>query len=204
MKIMNNLNEQPLILGSSSIYRKDLLKRLGLPFIVRKPNIDETPKPQETPLALACRLSKEKALSIAQNHPNAIVIGCDQVATLHNEPIGKPHTFDNAVAQLTRFSDQCVIFHSALTVCQGNRYETISVPTYCHFRTLTDAEIRHYLEQDQPFNTAGSAKAESLGISLMQKMTSDDPTAIIGLPLIELSRLLRQFGLNPTQHGHIL
>lgn len=180
-----------------------MLRRLKLPFTTASPNIDETPKPNETPIELALRLATEKAHAVAQNNPGKIVIGADQVATFNNLPIGKSGTFDNAMAQLKMLSGQTVSFHSAMCVTDGTRTETNNIITHCRFRKLDEAEIAAYLNAEQPYDTAGSAKAESLGIALMESMDSQDPTAIIGLPLIELSRMLRSFGINPiTESQH--
>ncbi len=189
-----------LILASSSRYRQQMLGRLGIPFQAISPDIDETPRPNETPTALALRLSIEKAAAVLPHQPGALVIGSDQVAVLHGKPIGKPGNFDNAYAQLTALSGQTVEFHSALCLTDGKRRETDDIVTWCTFRTLAPDEITQYLEREQPWDTAGSAKAESLGIALMDSMRSDDPTAIIGLPLIALSRMLRLFNINPLTH----
>ncbi|NLC37469.1 MAG: septum formation protein Maf [Alcaligenaceae bacterium] len=186
-----------LILASSSPYRQDMLKRLGLSFTAISPEIDESPLPGESPAALAVRLSRAKAGAIAARHPGALVIGSDQVASFDGRCIGKPGSHDNAVAQLRMLSGRSVEFHSALCVSNGQKEITEDIVTLCHFRMLDDAEIQNYLERERPYDTAGSAKAESLGIALMESMRSDDPTAIIGLPLIALSRMLRTFGLNP-------
>jgi len=186
-----------LILASSSPYRAQLLRRLRVPFTVQSPNVDETPQAGEAPQALALRLALAKAQVVAQQHPGSVIIGADQVATVKDKPIGKPGSFERAQAQLRQLRGQTVLFHSALCVHDGSRYELRDVVTRCVFRELIDAEIDAYLRQEQPFDTAGSAKAEGLGISLMQAMHSDDPTAIIGLPLIALSDMLRRFGVNP-------
>ena len=186
-----------LILASSSIYRQQLLERLRLPFNTISPDVDESPLPNELPEQLACRLAKAKALAVTALHTDAVVIGSDQVAALGNLCLGKPGTHAKAVQQLQQLSGQEVVFHTALCVAQNTQYEVVNVRTHCVFRSLSLAEIEHYLSIDTPYDTAGSAKAESLGISLMQSMQSDDPTAIIGLPLIELSRLLRHFHINP-------
>lgn len=189
-----------LILASSSPYRKSMLKRLGIPFETQSPDIDETPLDKESPVELALRLSRAKAHAVAKSSPGALVIGSDQVATINGTPIGKPGSFERAHAQLQELSGQTVEFHSALCVTDGKRDELADVITQCRFRTLSEDEIVNYLKRDEPYDTAGSAKAESLGIALMQSMQSDDPTAIIGLPLIELCRMLRTFGLNPLTH----
>lgn len=186
-----------LILASSSPYRYEMLARLGLPFTAVSPDIDETPLPDESPADLALRLSVAKAQAVARQHRDALIIGSDQVATIDGAPIGKPGNFERAQAQLRQLSGQTVEFHSALCVSNGQRHEQADVVTRCQFRVLTDAEIDTYLEREQPFDTAGSAKAEGLGIALMDSMQSDDPTAIIGLPLIALARMLRSFGVNP-------
>lgn len=189
-----------LILASSSPYRKNMLQRLGIPFTSVSPDVDETPLTSESPVDLAMRLSVAKAHAVAQQYPKALIIGSDQVATISGSPIGKPGSFERARLQLQELSGQTVEFHSALCLTDGTRDMVADVITECRFRTLTDAEIVNYLERDTPYDTAGSAKAESLGIALMESMRSDDPTAIIGLPLIKLSQMLRAFGLNPLTH----
>ncbi len=174
-----------------------MLARLRVPYTAIAPNVDETPHFQESPADLALRLSIAKAGVVASQHPGTLVIGSDQVATIKGEPIGKAGSFERAQIQLRQLSGQTVEFHSALCVTDGRRLETADVLTCCQFRVLDDAEIDSYLRIEQPYDTAGSAKAESLGIALMESMRSDDPTAIIGLPLIALCRMLRSFGLNP-------
>ncbi|MFA5488175.1 MAG: Maf family nucleotide pyrophosphatase [Candidimonas sp.] len=186
-----------LILASSSRYRQEMLARLNLPFTALPPDVDETPLPGERPADLAVRLSVAKAGAVAARADDAIVIGSDQVAVLDGEAMGKPGDFERARAQLRRLSGNTALFHSALCVTDGTRTETADVVTTCRFRTLTEEEITGYLLHEQPYDTAGSAKAEGLGIALMDGMQSDDPTAIIGLPLIALSGMLRRFGLNP-------
>lgn len=186
-----------LILASSSPYRQSMLSRLGMPFTAISPDVDERPHPGERPVDLALRLSVAKAHAVAQLRPGTIVIGSDQVATIGDEPIGKPGNFDRARRQLQQLSGQTVDFHSALCVTDGNRNMVADIITRCRFRELGDDEITNYLKREEPYDTAGSAKAEGLGIALMDSMQSDDPTAIIGLPLIELCRMLRAFGLNP-------
>ena len=146
---------------------------------------------------MALRLSIAKAQAVATQNPGSVVIGSDQVATFQGRKIGKPGNFENARAQLLSFSGQTVEFHSALCVTDGQRHEAHDVVTFCHFRQLSEAAIEAYLHLEQPYDTAGSAKAESLGIALMESMQSDDPTAIIGLPLITLSQMLRSFGIDP-------
>lgn len=190
-----------LILASSSPYRRDMLKRLDLPFDSISPDVDETALPDESPAALALRLSRAKAAAVSAQHPRAVVIGSDQVACFNDRPIGKPGDHARALEQLRRLSGQTVEFHSALCVTNGQRELVEDVVTICRFRRLDDKEIQYYLEQERPYDTAGSAKAEGLGIALMESMQSNDPTAIIGLPLIALSRMLREFGINPLLNG---
>ncbi|WP_459617689.1 Maf family nucleotide pyrophosphatase [Bordetella sp. 2513F-2] len=191
-----------LILASSSPYRRELLSRLRLPFTAVSPEIDETPRPGEAPAALALRLSAEKAAAVAASHPGCVVIGSDQVATVDGLPIGKPGSHERAAEQLRMLSGRAVEFHSALAVTDGRRTVSADVVTRCTFRVLTPQAIETYLRAETPYDTAGSAKAEGLGIALMQEIRSDDPTAIIGLPLITLTDMLAGFGLDPLQpHG---
>ncbi len=187
----------PLILASSSPYRQDLLTRLGLAFVAVAPDVDETAQAGESPAHMARRLAIAKARRISARHPGALVIGSDQVAALGHEALGKPGTPERAQAQLRKLSGQRVVFHTALCVTDGQREISDTVITECRFRTLDEAEIQHYLKCEHALDTAGSAKAEGLGIALMDGLQSDDPTAIIGLPLIALCRMLREFGRNP-------
>jgi len=175
-----------------------MLQRLRLRFDVVSPDVDESPLANETPEALALRLSVAKAQAVSRQHPDCLVIGSDQVATIDGRSLGKPGTHAAAVAQLQQLSGREVVFHTALTVTDGRSEKTEDVITTCVFRELSDTEIQTYLLADQPYDTAGSAKAEMLGIALMQRISSDDPTAIVGLPLIALSNMLRHFGLNPV------
>jgi septum formation protein len=188
-----------LILASTSRYRRELLQRLRLPFAVEAPHTDETPRPGETPAALALRLALAKAQAVAAQHPAAAVIGSDQVADLHGEPIGKPGDFERAVQQLRRMSGQQVVFQTAVAVVRSDHgfERALLAPVTVTFRTLTDAEIERYLTLDQPFDCAGSAKSESLGVALLERIDSDDPTALVGLPLMRTCRLLREAGLDP-------
>lgn len=188
-----------LILASSSKYRQELLSRLKIPFFSLSPEIDETPLPGEQPEQLALRLAIAKAQRIARANPAHVVIGADQVASLHGHPLGKPGHAAAAHAQLRQLSGQTVTFYSAMAVIAGAQVQSVVVPTHCVFRSLSDAAIARYIAIDQPFDTAGSAKAECLGIALMQSMHSSDPTSIIGLPLIELTRMLNQVGLDPLE-----
>jgi len=181
-----------LVLGSTSRYRRELLARLGLPFDVAAPAVDETPLAGEAPRALALRLALAKARAVAAAHPQAVVIGSDQVADLDGEPLGKPGNHERATAQLRRMRGQTVVFHTALAVvCQATGFEQVDLaPVRVRFRDLSDAEIERYLHAEQPYDCAGSAKSEGLGA-----IDSDDPTALIGLPLIRTCRMLRAAGL---------
>jgi len=189
-----------LILASTSPYRRELLARLRLPFDVIAPEVDETQLPGEAPEALALRLALAKAQAVAGRHPGCVVIGADQVASVDGDAIGKPGSHAAARAQLRRLSGRTVAFHSALAVTDGVRAASRNVITECRFRNLSDAAIESYLLREQPYDTAGSAKAEGLGIALMASMQSDDPTAIIGLPLIVLTTMLVEFGLDPLNN----
>lgn len=188
---------RPLVLGSTSRYRRELLARLGLPFEVTAPATDETPLPGEAPRALALRLALAKAHAVAAQHPGAVVIGSDQVADLDGQPLGKPGNHERATAQLRRMSGKTVIFQTALAVvCQATGFEQVDLAAVCvRFRALSDAEIERYLQAEQPYDCAGSAKSEGLGIALLDAIDSDDPTALIGLPLIRTCRMLRAAGL---------
>lgn len=188
-----------LILGSTSRYRRELLQRLRLPFESVSPQVDETPLPGETPAALALRLALAKARAVSRLHPNAVVIGSDQVADVDGEPVGKPGTHERAVAQLRRMSGQTIVFQTAVAVVRADTgFEAVELaPVKVRFRTLDDAEIEHYLRLEQPYDCAGSAKCETLGIALLSAIESDDPTALVGLPLIRTCALLRSAGLDP-------
>ena len=189
--------QRPLVLGSTSRYRRELLERLGLPFTVAAPHTDETPQPGETPRALALRLALAKARAVAQQHPDAVVIGSDQVADLAGQPLGKPGEHARAVQQLRQMRGQTVVFQTAVAVvCAAMGFEQVDLaPVEVKFRDLSDAEIERYLRTEQPYDCAGSAKSEGLGIALLDAIHSDDPTALIGLPLIRTCRLLRAAGL---------
>lgn len=191
----------PLILASTSRYRQELLSRLRLPFEVLAPEVDEAALPGETPAALAARLALEKARAVAARRPDAVVIGSDQVADLDGEALGKPGTHERAVQQLKRMRGRKLLFHTALAVVRAatgfERALTNSVAV--SFRDLDDAEIEHYLRTEQPYDCAGSAKCETLGIALLTRIESDDPTALVGLPLIATCELLRQAGIDPLR-----
>jgi septum formation protein len=193
------MNPNTLILGSTSRYRRELLTRLRLPFECVAPAVDETPRPGEAPADLALRLALEKARDVASRHPTAVVIGSDQVADLDGLPIGKPGSHDRAVAQLRRMRGRTVVFQTAVAVVQANPgFERSSLAAVrVRFRDLSDGEIEHYLRLEQPYDCAGSAKSESLGIALLESIESDDPTALVGLPLIRTCALLREAGLDP-------
>ncbi|MBC8055297.1 MAG: septum formation inhibitor Maf [Rhizobiales bacterium] len=190
-----------LILASTSRYRRELLARLRLPFEVLSPEVDETPRPEERPAALAQRLALAKAQAVAAARPEAVVIGSDQVADLDGEAIGKPGTHERAVAQLRAMRGRSVVFQTAVAVVRGVPvfFGAALVPVKVRFRQLTDAEIEAYLRAEQPYDCAGSAKVETLGIALLDAVESDDPTALIGLPLIRTCALLRQAGIDPLQ-----
>ena len=186
-----------LVLGSTSRYRSELLQRLRLPFSVTAPEVDETPRPDEPPRALALRLALAKAHAVATLHPNAVVIGSDQVADLAGHPLGKPGTHERAAAQLRRKSGHTVVFQTAVAVvCAATGFEQVDLAAVeVRFRKLADDEIERYLHAEQPYDCAGSAKSEGLGISLLDAILSDDPTALVGLPLIRTCRMLRAAGL---------
>jgi septum formation protein len=188
---------RPLILGSTSRYRRELLARLHVPFEVQAPQVDETPLAGEAPEALARRLALAKARAVAARHPQAVVIGSDQVADLAGEPLGKPGTHERAVEQLRRMRGRTVIFQTALSVvCQASGFEMSDLAAVqVRFRALSDAEIETYLRLEEPYDCAGSAKSEGLGIALLDAIDNDDPTALVGLPLIRTARLLRAAGL---------
>ena len=186
-----------LILGSTSRYRRDLLDRLGLPFEVVAPGVDETPRPGESPVDLARRLALAKARAVAAQRPGCIVIGSDQVADLDGEPLGKPGDHARATAQLRRMRGRSVVFQTAVAVvCADAGFEQQDLaPVRVAFRSLTDDEIERYLRAEQPYDCAGSARSEGLGIALLEAIESDDPTALVGLPLIRTCRMLRAAGV---------
>ena len=188
---------RPLILGSTSRYRRELLSRLQLPFETVSPEVDETPLPGETPLDLSLRLSRAKAQAVATLHPGAIVIGSDQVPELDGQPLSKPGTHERATEQLRQMSGRQMNFHTGVCVsCVETGFTEASVVTVqVRFRQLNDAEIERYLRAEQPYDCAGSAKSEGLGIALLDAIVSDDPTALIGLPLIRTCQLLRAAGV---------
>jgi septum formation protein len=200
---MQSTPQRKLVLGSTSIYRRELLERIRLPFSVAAPHVDETPQPGETPVALARRLALAKARAVAQVHPDCIVIGSDQVADLHGQPLGKPGTHERAIAQLQAMRGQTVIFQTAVAVvCLATGFVQEDLAAVkVQFRDLSDTEIEHYLQAEKPYDCAGSAKSEGLGISLLDAIDNDDPTALVGLPLIRTCRMLRAAGLDLLRTG---
>lgn len=204
---MNIMTNQPnpthlprLILASSSAYRKELLTRLQLPFEAIAPDIDETPANHEAPEQTALRLAQQKSQAIAARHPNALIIGSDQVATLDGEQIGKPGNHDNALKQLMKMRGRRVVFHTALCLLDNRQplkpqYQIENVQTFVTFRHLSESELDAYLRIEQPYDCAGSAKNEGLGIAILEKIESTDPTALTGLPMIALTSMLRHAGM---------
>lgn len=188
-----------LILASTSRYRRELLARLRLPFSIRAPEVDESVRPGESPAAVAGRLALEKARAVAAAQPAAVVIGSDQVADLDGRAIGKPGSHDRAREQLRAMSGRTLVFQTAVAVvCIERGYEARAiVPVTVRVRTLADAEIEHYLRTETPYDCAGSAKVETLGIALLEAVESDDPTALVGLPLIRTCEMLRAVGIDP-------
>ena len=189
----------PLILASTSVYRRELLSRLKLPFDVAAPGVDETPVAGETPPDLALRLALAKAEAVARMRPDAVIIGSDQVADLDGAPIGKPHVHERAVAQLRAMSGRTVVFQTAAAVVrpQTGFARTLLAPVRVRFRALDDEHIERYLQAEKPYDCAGSARSESLGIALLESIESDDPTALVGLPLIRTCSLLLEAGIDP-------
>jgi septum formation protein len=187
-----------LILASSSIYRKELLEHLQLPFGVISPDVDETPLVDEAPERTALRLAQEKARKVGISEPDALIIGCDQVAILDGVQLGKPLTHDNAVRQLRLMRGREVTFHSALCLfnARTGHMQADVVPTIVTFRQISDDQIERYLQKEQPYHCAGSAKSEGLGIALISAIHGDDPNALIGLPLIRLITMLQHEGVN--------
>lgn len=190
--------QSTLILASSSIYRRELLTRLQLPFSCILPDVDESPLADELPQATALRLAQVKAKKIGTSHPHALIIGCDQVATLDNMQLGKPLTHDNATKQLRLMRGREVVFHSALCLYNPmtRNMQAEVVPYVVTFRNLSDSQIESYLIKEQPYHCAGSAKSEGLGIAIIEKMIGEDPNALIGLPLIKLVNMLQNEGVS--------
>lgn len=191
----------PLILGSTSRYRRELLQRLRLPFTITAPAVDETPLPGERPDELALRLALAKAQAVSALHPSAVVIGSDQVADLDGQPIGKPGTHERATEQLRALRGRTAIFQTAVAVVRADTgyARSLLAPVKVRFRALDDDEIERYLRAEQPYDCAGSAKCETAGIALLEAIESDDPTALVGLPLIRTCTLLREAGIDPIR-----
>lgn len=188
---------RPVVLGSTSRYRHELLSRLRFPFDTANPEVDESPRPDETPSDLARRLALAKAHAVARRFPEAVVIGSDQVADLDGEALGKPGTHERARAQLRLMSGRTVVFQTAVAVvCEASGFEQLDLaPVQVVFRDLDDGEIERYLKAEQPYDCAGSAKSEGLGIALIDRIDNDDPSALVGLPLIRTCRMLRAAGV---------
>ncbi len=184
----------PLILASTSRYRRELLERLRLPFHISRPDVDEIPRPGEEPAALCERLARTKAEAIGAQQPGTWIIGADQVAALESQPLGKPGNRETAIAQLSAMSGREVQFHTAVCLLRGEDVFEATDVTRVRFRTLQADEIARYVDAEQPLDCAGSFKSEGLGIALFDDIASHDPTALIGLPLIALSRMLREAG----------
>lgn len=190
-----------LILASTSRYRRELLARLRVPFECVPPDVDEAPLTMETPAGLASRLARAKAQTVAARRPDAVVIGADQVAELDGQAIGKPGSHERAVEQLKRMSGRTVVFQTAVAVVRvhGGFLAEVLVPVAVRFRSLDEATIEAYLRAEQPYDCAGSAKSEGMGLALLEAVEADDPTALIGLPLIHTCRLLREAGIDVLQ-----
>jgi len=188
---------RPLVLASTSRYRRALLAQLGLPFAVASPATDETPLPGETPAATALRLADAKARSVAADFPDALIIGSDQVADCEGQLVGKPRDHRHAVVQLTALSGKTVVFHTGLALFDAARGtgQTAMVDVRSTFRDLSPDEIESYLRRDRPYDCAASVKSDALGIALFVRIESDDPTALVGLPLIRLTDMLRAAGV---------
>ncbi|NAW85544.1 Maf family protein [Photobacterium halotolerans] len=189
--------KQPLLLASTSPFRRSLLEKFGLPFDCASPNIDETPLPDESAEALVTRLAAAKARACRAEHPSHLIIGSDQVCVINGKIVGKPHTAEQACAQLAAASGQTVTFYTGLCVynAQTGNSDVICEPFHVHFRTLTLAEIQHYVEREQPLQCAGSFKSEGLGIALFERLEGRDPNTLIGLPLISLREMLSRQGI---------
>lgn len=194
---MTENTPRKLILGSTSPYRRELLARLRIPFEVVAPDVDETPWPLETPQQLACRLAMSKARTVAAQFPSCVVIGSDQVADLNGQPLGKPGNHAKAFLQLQQMRGQTVIFQTAVAVvCAQSKFAQIDLAQVkVKFRDLTDSQIEAYLCAETPYDCAGSAKSEGLGIVLLESIDNDDPTALVGLPLIRTCRMLEAAGV---------
>ena len=194
---MSEPTHRKLVLGSTSPYRRELLERLRIPFEVAAPDVDETPQATETPKQLACRLAMAKARAVAAQFPACVVIGSDQVADLDGQALGKPGNHARAIAQLQQMRGKTVIFQTAVAVvCVETGFAQMDLaPVKVKFRDLTDAEIEAYLQAETPYDCTGSAKSEGLGIALLEAIDNDDPTALVGLPLIRTCRMIQAAGI---------
>lgn len=192
------MNSKPIVLASTSVYRRQLLSTLQISFLTSAPEVEETPLPGEDAQQTSRRLAELKARAVAPRFPDALIIGSDQVALLHGMQLGKPLTHENAVRQLRAMRGNTVIFHTALALLDTatDRIQIEVVQTSVKFRPLEDAQIERYLRKEQPYHCAGSAKSEGLGIALIERMEGDDPNALIGLPLIALVNMLERQGVN--------
>lgn len=188
-----------LVLASTSRYRRELLSRLGLPFEVAAPEVDESPQPGELPSQTALRLSEAKARAVADGYPDHLIIGSDQVLMLEGKQLGKPGNFENAYRQLQSMQGKAMVFHTALCLfnSHSDRVQLRDIPTTIHIRPLTSQQIESYLHKEQPYDCAGSARSEGLGIALIERYETTDPTALIGLPLIALTEMLANEGVDP-------
>ena len=188
------MNTLPLVLASTSVYRSELLARLGMPFKTAAPDVDETPLPNETALQTSWRLSRSKAQAVAAEFPDALIIGSDQVALFNGQQLGKPMTHENAVTQLKALQGHAITFYTSLTLLNsrtGNMQTEVAL-NFVQYRKLSNHEIEQYLIKEKPYNCAGSFKSEGLGIVLISSMQGDDPNALIGLPLIQLVNMLKK------------
>lgn len=188
-----------LVLASTSRYRRELLSRLGLPFEVAAPEVDETPRQDECPSQTALRLSEAKARAVAERYPEHLIIGSDQVLMLEGKQLGKPGNFENACQQLQAMQGKPMVFHTALCLLnsRSGRVQLRDIPTTIHIRPLTARQIESYLHKEQPYDCAGSARSEGLGIALIERYETADPNALIGLPLIALTEMLAKEGVDP-------
>ncbi|EPF18132.1 Maf family protein [Cedecea davisae] len=190
---------KPIVLASTSPFRRSLLEKLGLPFIAAAPQVDETPRPGEDARQLVTRLAQAKAQALKEHYPEHLIIGSDQVCVLNNQIAGKPHTEENAVQQLLQARGTIVTFYTGLALynSQNGQLQTLCEPFDVHFRHLSEEEIHRYVQKEQPLQCAGSFKSEGLGITLFNRLEGKDPNTLIGLPLISLCEMLRNEGCNP-------
>ena len=195
------MHNKLLVLGSSSPYRKELLERLGLPFLTDRPGVDESPRPGESAEKIVRRLSQEKALAVSVRYPDALVIGCDQVAAVEDRIVGKPGNHEAAVKQLKEVSGKTITLYTGLALLNSKtgNIQVDVVPFSVTFRILTGEMIEQYLRRDKPYDCTGSVRVEGLGIALLERLEGDDPNALIGLPLIRLITMLKEEGLSIIQ-----